>query len=61
MILLLQKLSADSSFSLILLYEALDDIYKTFGSDDVMNGYEQLQYKLVQFYRTLKENGMTND
>ena len=47
--------------SLILLYDALDDIYKTIGSDDVMNGYEQMLYKLVQFYRILKQNGMIND
>ncbi len=47
--------------ALIILYEKLDDIYKTIGSDDVMNGYEQLQFKLIQFYRILKDNGMIND
>ena len=46
--------------SVMLLNESLDDIYKTIGSDDVMNGYEQLQFKLIQFYRILKENGMIN-
>ena len=51
----------DYPHSLILLYEKLDEIYKTIGSDDVMNGYEQLTYKLVQFYRILKENGMIDD
>ena len=51
----------DYPHSLILLYENLSDIYKTIGNDDGMNGYEQLQYKLIQFYRILKNNVMIND
>ena len=51
----------DDSGIIHILYEKLDEIYKTIGSDDVMNGYEQLIFKLVQFYRILKENGMIDD
>ena len=47
--------------SVMLLYESLGDIYKTIGKDDVMNGYEQLQFTLVQLYKILKDNGMIND
>ena len=51
----------DYPHSLILLYEALDQIYKTIGSDDVINGYEQLTLKLKLFYEILKANGMIDD
>ena len=51
----------DFPHSLILLYENLEEIYKTIGCDDVMNGYEQLQFKLIQFYRILKTNGMIHE
>ena len=51
----------DFPHSLILLYENLEEIYKTIGCDDVMNGYGQLQFKLIQMYRLLKTNGMIHD
>lgn len=51
----------DYPHSLILLDENLSNIYKTIGKDDVMNGYEQLQFTLVQLYKILKDNGMIND
>lgn len=51
----------DFPHSLILLYENLEEIYKTIGCDDVMNGYEQLQFKLKLFYELLKKNGMIDE
>ncbi len=47
--------------SVFLIYESLDDINSKIGSDDVMNGYEQLQYTLIQLYKILKDNGMIHD
>ena len=37
------------------------DINKKIGEYDLLDGYGQLQFKLIQFYRLLKENGMINE
>ena len=52
---------ADYPLSLILIYENLDEINKKIGEYDLLDGYSQLQFKLIQFYRLLKENGMINE
>ena len=52
---------ADYPLSLILIYENLDEINKKIGEYDLLDGYGQLQFKLIQFYRLLKENGMINE
>ena len=38
-----------------------DEINKKIGEYDLLDGYGQLQLKLIQFYRLLKENGMINE
>ena len=52
---------ADYPLSLILIYENLDEINKKIGEYDLLDGYGQLQFKLIQYYRLLKENGMINE
>ena len=52
---------ADNPRSLILINENLDDINEKVNSCGFVDGYEQLQFKLIQFYRLLKENGMINE
>lgn len=47
--------------SLILIYEHMDEIDKKTGDYGVMDGYGQLQFKLIQMYRLLKENGMIDE
>ena len=44
---------ADYPLSLILIYENLDEINKKIGEYDLLDGYGQLQFKLIQFYRLL--------
>lgn len=51
----------DYPHSLILIYENYEDILKAIGTYDVMDGFNQLQNKLVLLYKLLKENGMIND
>ena len=52
---------ADNPMSLILIQEKLTEILKTITSNNLIDGYEQLQYKLILFYRLLKANGYIND
>ena len=47
--------------SLILIYEHMDEIDKKTGDYGVLDGYGQLQFKLIQMYRLLKENGMIDE
>lgn len=51
----------DYPHSLILIYENIDEILRTVGTYDVMDGFNQLQLKLVLLYELLKKNGMIND
>lgn len=51
----------DYPHALILIYENLELINNTIGKDDVLDGFGQLQFKLVQFYRLLKINGFINE
>jgi hypothetical protein len=52
---------ADNPMALILIQEKLTEILKTITSNNLIDGYEQLQYKLILFYRLLKANGYIND
>ena len=52
---------ADYPHSLILIYENLDDINNQIGSYGILDGYGQLQFKLIQFYKLLKEKEMIHD
>ena len=47
--------------ALILLYENLTKIDEEIGTYDVMDGFNQLQLKLVLLYELLKKNEMIND
>lgn len=51
----------ENPHSLILLYENMNTIYKTIGEYKVMNGFNQLQMKMILLYRLLKEKGMIHD
>ena len=51
----------DYPHSLILIYDNLDEITKKIGTYDVMDGFNQLQLKLVLLYELLKKNEMIND
>ncbi len=51
----------ENRHSLILLYENITAIYEKIGSYDVMDGFYQLQMKMVLLYRLLKEHGMINE
>jgi hypothetical protein len=39
----------------------MDEIDKKTGDYGVLDGYGQLQFKLIQMYRLLKENGMIDE
>lgn len=52
---------ADYPSSLILINEHIGEIIKNVSSYNLLDGYEQLQFKLIQLYRLLKENGMINE
>lgn len=52
---------ADYPGSLILINEHIGEIIKNVSSYNLLDGYEQLQFKLIQLYRLLKENGMINE
>ena len=52
---------ADNPMALILIQEKLTEILKTITSNNLIDGYEQLQYKLILFYRLLKANGYINE
>ena len=52
---------AECPLSLILIHDNLDEINNRIGNYDVLDGYGQLQFKLIQFYSILKENGMIHD
>ncbi|MBR5033482.1 MAG: hypothetical protein IKX70_07430 [Treponema sp.] len=51
----------DNRHSLVLLYENIMTIYETVGKYEVMNGFDQLQFKLILFYRLLKKHGMIDE
>ena len=51
----------DYPHSLILIYENIGEIIRSIGKYDVMDGFYQLQQKLVLLYELLKKNGMIND
>ncbi len=52
---------ADYPHSLFLIYEHLNEINNKTGDYRVMDGYGQLQFKMIQMYRLLKENGMIDE
>ena len=45
----------DYPHSLILIYENIDEILRTVGTYDVMDGFNQLQLKLVLLYELLEK------
>ena len=47
--------------ALILLYENLTKIDEEIGTYDVMDGFNQLQMKLVLLYRLLRDKGMIDE
>lgn len=51
----------DNQHSLFLIYENLDNITSYVGKYDVMNGFYQLQQKMILLYRLLRQNGMINE
>ena len=55
------KRYVDYPHSLILLYENIERIQIEIGTYDVLDGFRQLEFKLVLLYRLLKENGMINE
>ncbi len=55
------KRYVDFNHSLILLYENMDDINNKLGSYNVLDGFNQIQMKMVLMYRLLKENEMINE
>ncbi len=55
------KRYVDYPHSLILLYENIERIQIEIGTYDVLDGFRQLESKLVLLYRLLKENGMINE
>lgn len=52
---------AEKPEALILINENLTEILKTITTMNFIDGYEQLQYKLILFYRLLKKNGMIDE
>lgn len=52
---------AEKPEALLLINDHLDEILKTITTGNFIDGYEQLQYKLILFYRLLKENGIINE
>ena len=52
---------ADNPLSLVLINDNLNKINEKVNSCNLLDGYEQLQFKLIQFYRLLKENGIINE
>lgn len=51
----------DFPHALFLLYENFENINKAIGNYDVMDGFNQLQMRLILYYRLLKENEIIND
>lgn len=51
----------DNQHSLFLIYENIEDITLCVGKYDVMNGFYQLQQKMILLYRLLRQNGMINE
>lgn len=52
---------ADYPHSLLLIYEHINEINNKTGDYGVLDGYGQLQFKLIQMYRLLKENGIIDE
>ena len=52
---------ADKPEALLLINDNLDEIIKMVSTGNFIDGYEQLQYKLILFYRLLKEAGFINE
>lgn len=55
------KLYQDKQHSLFLIYENIENITLCVGKYDVMNGFYQLQQKMILLYRLLRQNGMINE
>ena len=51
----------DKQHSLFLIYENIENITLCVGKYDVMNGFYQLQHKMILLYRLLRQNGMINE
>lgn len=51
----------DNQHSLFLIYENIENITLCVGKYDVMNGFYQLQQKMILLYRLLRQNGMINE
>lgn len=52
---------AEKPEALLLINDHLEEILKAITMSNFIDGYEQLQYKLILFYRLLKENGIINE
>ena len=52
---------AEKPEALLLINDHLEEILKAITTSNFIDGYEQLQYKLILFYRLLKENGIINE
>ena len=52
---------AENPQSVLLILDNLNDILTKVNECNMMDGFEQLQYKLILFYRLLKENGMIHE
>ena len=51
----------DYPHALILLYENIPNIDETIGAYDVLDGFNQLQMRMILYYKLLKENGLINE
>lgn len=47
--------------ALILFYENYDEIINILGDNDMMDGFEKQQNKMVLFYRLAKQNGLISE
>ncbi len=52
---------AEKPEALLLINDHLEEILKAITTGNFIDGYEQLQYKLILFYRLFKENRIINE
>ena len=51
----------ENRHSIALLNDNIEEIYRTIEMNNVLDGFNQLQLKLVLFYRLLKKNRMIDE
>ena len=51
----------ENRHSVVLLNDNINEVYRTIEMNNVLDGFNQLQLKLVLFYRLLKKNRMIDE